>query len=117
MSDGLLLELMLLLCCVLVGPERALRQAVNAGWSDSVSRVLPYLQRAALTPHLRDLARTHEVDLKRLRGAAAAATGTAEPEIAPLRRVRVKDACQASGASPGIATSEWSCSGETSSRS
>ena len=56
-----------------------------------ISRALPYLQRAALTPHLRDLARTHEVDLKQLRGAAAAATGTAEPEIAPLRRVRPKD--------------------------
>jgi hypothetical protein len=28
-----------------------------------VSRVLPYLQRAALTPHLRDLARAPEVDL------------------------------------------------------
>jgi hypothetical protein len=52
---------------------------------------LPYLQRAALTPHLRDLARTHEVGLKQLRAAAAAATGTAEPEIAPLRRVRAKD--------------------------
>jgi uncharacterized membrane protein YbhN (UPF0104 family) len=46
---------------------------------------------AALSPHLRDLARSHEVDLKRLRAAAAAATGTVEPEIAPLRRVRLKD--------------------------
>ena len=55
---------LLVACCVLVGPERALRQAVDAGWSDSVARVLPYLQRAALTPHLRDLARTHEVDLE-----------------------------------------------------
>ena len=82
---------LLVSCCVLVGPERALREAVDAGWSDSVARVLPYLQRAALTPHLRDLARTHEVDLKELRAAAAAATGTAEPEIAPLRRVRPKD--------------------------
>jgi glycosyltransferase 2 family protein len=78
-------------CCVLVGPERALRTAVDAGWSDSIARVLPYLQRAALTPHLRDLARTHEVDLTELRAAAAAATGTAEPQIAPLRRVRPKD--------------------------
>jgi glycosyltransferase 2 family protein len=82
---------LLVSCCVLVGPERTLRQAVDAGWSGSVSRVLPYLQRAALTPHLRDLARAHEVDLKRLREAAAAATGSAEPEIAPLRRVRLKD--------------------------
>ena len=55
---------LLVSCCVLVGPERALRQAVDAGWSDAIARVLPYLQRAALTPHLRDLARTHEVDLK-----------------------------------------------------
>ena len=82
---------LLVSCCVLVGPERALRGAVDAGWSDSIARVVPYLQRAALTPHLRDLSRTHEVDLKRLRADAAAATGTAEPEIAPLRRVRLKD--------------------------
>ena len=82
---------LLVSCCVLVGPERALRVAVHAGWSDSIARALPYLQSAALTPHLRDLSRTHEVDLGRLRAAAAAATGTAEPDIAPLRRVRPKD--------------------------
>jgi uncharacterized membrane protein YbhN (UPF0104 family)/tRNA A-37 threonylcarbamoyl transferase component Bud32 len=76
---------------VLVGPERALRKAVDGGWGDAVARVLPYLQRAALTPHLRDLARTHEVGLKDLRTAAAAATGQEVPEIAPLRRIRPKD--------------------------
>ena len=36
----------------------------------AVAGALPYLQRAALTPHLRDLARSHEVDLKELRAAA-----------------------------------------------
>jgi glycosyltransferase 2 family protein len=77
---------------VLVGPERALRTAMDAGSSDALARALPYLQRAALTPHLRDLARTHEVDLKKLRAAVAAATDTPEPEIAPLRRVSPKDA-------------------------
>ena len=82
---------LLVSCSVLVGPERTLRKAVDAGWSDSVARVLPYLQRAALTPHLRDLARTHEVGLKDLRAAAAASTGTPEPELVPLRRVRPKD--------------------------
>jgi uncharacterized membrane protein YbhN (UPF0104 family)/tRNA A-37 threonylcarbamoyl transferase component Bud32 len=82
---------LLVACAVLVGPERALRKAVDAGWRDSVARVLPYLQRAALTPHLRDLARSHEVGLKDLRTAAAAATGTDVPEVAPLRRVRPKD--------------------------
>jgi uncharacterized membrane protein YbhN (UPF0104 family)/tRNA A-37 threonylcarbamoyl transferase component Bud32 len=76
---------------VLVGSERALRKAVDAGWGDAVGRVLPYLQRAALTPHLRDLARTHEVDLKNLRSAAAEATGQEIPDLAPLRRVRPKD--------------------------
>ena len=82
---------LLVACCVLVGPGRTLRTAVDAGWSDAVSRVLPYLQRAALTPHLRELARTHEVGLKELRTAAATASGTPEPSIAPLRRVRPQD--------------------------
>jgi uncharacterized membrane protein YbhN (UPF0104 family)/tRNA A-37 threonylcarbamoyl transferase component Bud32 len=82
---------LLVACTVLVGPDRTLRNAVAAGWGDAIGRVLPYLQRAALTPHLRDLARTHEVGLKDLRAAAAAATGQDVPEVAPLRRVRKKD--------------------------
>ncbi len=82
---------LLVACCILVGPERALRQAVEAGWSDAVRRVLPYLQRAALTPHLRDLARTQDVALAELRAQAAAATGREAPAIVPLRRVRLKD--------------------------
>jgi glycosyltransferase 2 family protein len=76
---------------ILVGPDRALKKAVDAGWGDAVGRVLPYLQRAALTPHLRDLARAHEVDLKQLRAAAAAATGQEAPEVAPLHRIRPRD--------------------------
>jgi uncharacterized membrane protein YbhN (UPF0104 family) len=82
---------LLVACTVLVGPERALKNAIDAGWADTIGRVLPYLQRAALTPHLRDLARSHEVGLKELRTAAAAATGQAVPEPAPLRRIRPKD--------------------------
>jgi uncharacterized membrane protein YbhN (UPF0104 family)/tRNA A-37 threonylcarbamoyl transferase component Bud32 len=78
-------------CTVLVGPERALDKAVAAGWGGALGRVLPYLQRAALTPHLRDLARAHEVDLKELRAAVAAATGQEAPELAPMRRIRPKD--------------------------
>ncbi len=77
--------------CVLVGPDRALQGAVDAGWSHSIARALPYLQGAALTPHLRDLARTQEVGLKHLRTAAAEAVGAAQPEVVPLRRVRPKD--------------------------
>jgi uncharacterized membrane protein YbhN (UPF0104 family)/tRNA A-37 threonylcarbamoyl transferase component Bud32 len=82
---------LLVACTVLVGPERALSKAVAAGWGDAVARVLPYLQRAALTPHLRDLARSHEVGLKDLRADAAKATGQEVPAIVPLRRMRPRD--------------------------
>jgi uncharacterized membrane protein YbhN (UPF0104 family)/tRNA A-37 threonylcarbamoyl transferase component Bud32 len=78
-------------CTVLVGPERALHHAIKAGWKDNLIRILPYLQRAALTPHLRDLARSHEVDLKKLRADAATATGQKTVEVAPLRRIRPRD--------------------------
>ena len=76
---------------VLVGPERALRRAIDAGWRDRLVEILPYLQRAALTPHLRDLARTHEVSLRKLRADVAAMTGQEAPEVAPLRRIRPRD--------------------------
>ncbi len=81
----------LVACTVLVGPQRALDKAVEAGWGNTVARALPYLQPAALTPHLRDLARAHEIALRDLRASAAAATGTDAPEITPLRRVRPRD--------------------------
>ena len=76
---------------VLVGPERALARAVEGGWADAIGRALPYLQRAALTPHLRDTARSHDVRLDKLRAAAAAATGQKVPDLVPLRRVRLQD--------------------------
>jgi uncharacterized membrane protein YbhN (UPF0104 family)/tRNA A-37 threonylcarbamoyl transferase component Bud32 len=82
---------LLVACTVLVGPNRALGKAVEAGWGDAMGRVLPYLQPAALTPHLRDLARSHELGLKDLRHAAAAASGQKEPDLVPLRRVSPKD--------------------------
>ncbi len=82
---------LLVACTVLVGPERALGGAVDSGWADAVGRVLPYLQRAALTPHLRDLARSHEIGLKELRAAAAEATGQEVPAIVPMRRMRPRD--------------------------
>ena len=82
---------LLVASAILVGPERALHQAVEAGWTDAIARAMPYLQRAALTPHLGELARSHEVKLDDLRTAAAKATGQEVPELAPLHRVRLKD--------------------------
>jgi uncharacterized membrane protein YbhN (UPF0104 family)/tRNA A-37 threonylcarbamoyl transferase component Bud32 len=83
-------ELLVATCC-LVGPERTLARAVEAGFGESLARVQPYLQRAALTPHTRDLARAHDVGLTKLRAEVSAATGTPVPEIAELRRIRPKD--------------------------
>ena len=48
---------LLVACTVRVGPERALRDAIDAAAATPSGASLPYLQRAALTPHLRDLAR------------------------------------------------------------
>ena len=85
-----LAELLVATCC-LVGAKRTLEGAVEAGFGDAMARIQPYLQRAALTPHTRDLARTHDLGLKELRAAVGVATATPVPEIAELRRVRPKD--------------------------
>jgi uncharacterized membrane protein YbhN (UPF0104 family)/tRNA A-37 threonylcarbamoyl transferase component Bud32 len=82
---------LLVACTVCVGPERALRAAVRGAGVDAVKGALPYLQRAALTPHLRDLARTHEVVLDQLRAEAAQATGSEPVEPVQLRRIRARD--------------------------
>jgi hypothetical protein len=58
---------------------------------DALKTAIPYLERAALSPHTRDLAGNHEVELKELREAAAAATHEKVPELVPLRRVRARD--------------------------
>ena len=82
---------LLVACTVLVGPDRALATAIGGVGVDAVTGALPYLQRAALTPHTRDLARSHEVALKELGAAAAAAAGIQPVEIAPMRRIRLRD--------------------------
>jgi uncharacterized membrane protein YbhN (UPF0104 family) len=77
---------------LLVGADRALPAAIAGVGEEAVAGAMPFLQRAALTPHLRDLGRTHEGTLKDLRSGAAKATGSDEPpEIAPMRRVRPRD--------------------------
>jgi glycosyltransferase 2 family protein len=82
---------LLVACTVLVGPDRALAAAIDGIGTDAITGAAPYLQRAALTPHVRDLARTHEVALKDLRAATARATGTEPAKVVELRRVRPQD--------------------------
>jgi hypothetical protein len=62
----------LVACTVLVGPDRALRAAIDGAGVTAVAAALPYLQRAALTPHVRDLARTRRRP-----------TGRSRPDPAP----------------------------------
>jgi hypothetical protein len=82
---------LLVACTALVGPDRALAAAIAGVGVDAVTGALPYLQRAALTPHTRDLARSNEVALTKLRAAAATAAGTQPVEIVPMRRIRGRD--------------------------
>jgi uncharacterized membrane protein YbhN (UPF0104 family) len=82
---------LLVACTVLAGPERALKAALEGAGPDAVKSAIPYLERAALTPHERDLAHDHEVELKKLREAAAEATHEKVPELVPIRRVRPRD--------------------------
>ncbi|WP_167880473.1 lysylphosphatidylglycerol synthase domain-containing protein [Nocardioides guangzhouensis] len=76
---------------VLVGPHRALSAAVRGSGVDTVKGSLPFLQRAALTPHTREFARSHEVALEELRTSAAEAAGTVPVEIAPMTRIRPRN--------------------------
>ena len=82
---------LLVACTVLVGDERVLRHAGDAGLVAAAAQALPYLQRAALTPHLRDLARSHEVGLKDLREQVAKTAGEDVPALVPMRRIRIRD--------------------------
>jgi uncharacterized membrane protein YbhN (UPF0104 family) len=76
---------------VLVGPDRALSAAVSGAGVDAVTGSLPYLQRAALSPHTRDLAKSHELALDELRTSAAAAAGTEPVEIVAMTRFRLRN--------------------------
>jgi len=82
---------LLVACTVLVGPDRALAAALAGVGPEPIGRALPYLQRGALTPHVRDLAHGADVQLAALREEAAAATGQEVPDLVPLRRIRARD--------------------------
>jgi uncharacterized membrane protein YbhN (UPF0104 family)/tRNA A-37 threonylcarbamoyl transferase component Bud32 len=82
---------LLVACTVLAGPDRALKAALAGAGADAVKGAIPYLERAALSPHERDLAHDHEIELKALRQAAADATHEKVPELVPIHRVRPRD--------------------------
>jgi glycosyltransferase 2 family protein len=82
---------LLVSCSLLVGTDRALAAARTAMGDEALHAALPYLQRAALSPDLRDDAHDAELDVDRLREEVVAATGGELPEIATVRRVSGRD--------------------------
>jgi glycosyltransferase 2 family protein len=78
-------------CSLLVGTDRALAAARAAMGDEALYAALPYLQRAALSPDVRDDAHDAELDVDRLREQVVALTGGELPEIATVRRVSGRD--------------------------
>lgn len=78
---------LLVTTAVSVGPERALRAAVDALGPVALAEVLPYLQPAALARGTRAALRTAGWSLTGLRASAVDAAGVEPPPLERLRRV------------------------------
>jgi uncharacterized membrane protein YbhN (UPF0104 family) len=92
-SDLLAIDLaeLLVSCALLVGDARAIRSALATVGDEAVRSALPFVQHAALSPWLRDAVHGAGADVDRLRRRAADATGGDIPEVAELRRIRLRD--------------------------
>ncbi len=82
---------LLVACTVLVGADRALAAALEGIGAPTVAAAVPYVQPAALTPHLRELTRFRRVPVDDLRTAAAQATGAEHADPVPVHRFRIRD--------------------------
>ena len=86
----------LLVTSVLLGGlDDSIAVAVERIGPDGLAEVVPYLQIAALGPHLRADVRAAGLDLDEVRAAAAAAAESEEPSLAQLRRVSKSTLLQA----------------------
>ncbi len=72
---------------LIVGTDRAIAVASRELGARDLTGLLAYLQAAALTPATRQRLKSAQIDLDDLRSAAAAAAGSDEPALVPLRRV------------------------------
>jgi uncharacterized membrane protein YbhN (UPF0104 family) len=78
---------LLTLSIVAAGIEVARDEAVAVLGADRVAPVLPYLQDAAMPPHLRGRLRRDHLELDHVREELAATVGTNDVELVRLRRV------------------------------
>ena len=83
---------LLVACTVLVGPDRALGRAVEAGWGEAIGRV-PAVPAAgcahAASPRPRAVARARS--RRASQGSGAKPPGEEAPELVPMRRMRPRD--------------------------
>ncbi len=82
---------LLVSCALVAGEDRAVGAARAALGDEALRDALPFVQRAALSPRLRDEVRDADLDVARLREQVVALTGGEMPEIAEVRRVSVRD--------------------------
>ena len=82
---------LLVACTALVGADRALAAALAGVGAPAVAAAVPYVQPAALTPHLRELVRFRRVPVDGLRTAAAEATDAEDADLVPVHRFRARD--------------------------
>ena len=76
---------------ILVGPDRAVATAIDAVDHELLTRTLPFVQEAALEPALRRNVKQAGFKVSELRSGLADSLGIDEPELAPVRRVSLKD--------------------------
>ena len=72
-----------------VGPQAAVRRALDALGSDGLARLLPFVQEPALTTRQRQRIRKAGLELDDLRSQAAEVSGIELPELRRMRRVSV----------------------------
>jgi glycosyltransferase 2 family protein len=92
-TDGVLatdVAELLVSCSVLVGEVRAVGAARRRLGDEALVAALPFVQRAALSPGLRDVLRDADLDVDRVREEVVAVSGGTMPQIAEIRRVSLR---------------------------
>ncbi|MDX2378497.1 MAG: hypothetical protein QNM02_01905, partial [Acidimicrobiia bacterium] len=76
---------------ILAGPDRAVEGALDDVDHDVLAQMLPFVQEAAIDPTLRRAVKHADFKLSALRSDLAGRLEIDEPELAPVRRVSIKD--------------------------
>ncbi|HEY2814355.1 MAG TPA: lysylphosphatidylglycerol synthase transmembrane domain-containing protein, partial [Acidimicrobiales bacterium] len=78
---------LLTLSAISIGPDRAVRIAVDAIGSENLAAAVPYIQPAAMTPWMRRAAKQSKLDFDELRDKIADLLGAEKPDLVQLKRM------------------------------